>query len=101
MKATVALYPRPNHLRSNAPWVQHRLAVEGLCPSRVLDGVGRYSGGITVGEARPSALGVDRPLDDGLAQRRRGWACRLARADAVTLLAEYWSGREEPWRERC
>src|SRR5215218_5285722 len=62
MKATVALYPRPNHLRSNAPWVQHRLAVEGLCPSRVLDGVGRYSGGITVGEARPSALGVDRPL---------------------------------------
>src|SRR5512133_861919 len=44
------------------------LAVGGSCPSRVLDGVGRYSGGITVGEG---------PICFGRAVARC-WPCRAA-----------------------
>jgi len=62
------------------------LAVQGRSSHPVLDSVRWYSGGITAGEAAicyPS----DQSLDDGLAERRRGPACRLARAGAVALLS--------------
>jgi hypothetical protein len=62
------------------------LAMGGRASHQVLDGVGRYSGGIIVGEAL-IYFGKKQSLDDGRAERRRGRACRLARADAVTLLS--------------
>jgi hypothetical protein len=36
------------------------------------DGVGPYSGGITVGEAAMGLKGQNWPLDNGLAERQRG-----------------------------
>jgi hypothetical protein len=62
------------------------LAVGGRARHRVL----MVLGGIPAESSsakRDRLVGVRRPLDDGLAQRRRGWAGRLARADAVTLLS--------------
>jgi len=61
-------------------------AVGRLCQSPSADGVGRYSGGIIVGEA-PIYFGKKQSRDDGRAERRRGRACRLARAGAVTRLS--------------
>jgi hypothetical protein len=43
---------------------------EGRASHRVLDGVGRYSGGMTLGEAA-ICLGEDQSLDDGQDERRR------------------------------
>ena len=68
------------------------LAVGRLCQSpecwMVLGGIPAESPSAT----RSSVFRSDQSLDGGRAERRRGRACRLARADAVTILAEDWAG---------
>src|SRR5215211_8953416 len=90
MKLRRSLYARPESVRGKCPRTAMHLgcsigpAVGRLCQSPSADGVGRYSDGIIVGEA-PIYFGKNQSRDDGGAERRRGRACRLARAGSVTL----------------